>query len=645
MMAFLQGTCSSPSTCTQRQFSRKVIINNNNNNNNNGKASKRQKRGRLNSFIQTSAAAKKKDENGDDEVPDPNAWMANARKDTERRAMQFRKARPDQDVSDKSKREPRRYSRAGRDLDKIRTALSRGWILDEESGEYVKPESSVGDFETTSSVSEAGVTSVDILGGIWQPDLVSSKEWKDQWTMTQDEWKAIQAECKQAVFPVDCLKIFESGGLRRISPNIAGKMLEILGKKYQSSGMDRFERAGIRRDPRFAHLVGLAVATARQNSDEFNISSICSAIWGLAVISGEAANAAEMEVLSNRATRSVMEMSASNVANVAWALASVRHSNEGLWLAFNEYAEQKGFKGIDVFKLTALCWATSHLQMSGEGIVKGISKWMSYVPETTTSAEKEYGMKYQTGKVGVKQLCTLSWSLATLRDDVGLNSELFKSVWGHICSEDGVKKFLEDDEVRGRDLNQLYQTALAISSSKNTTGLPSLPDLLMEKCANAWTEQRRPPVISWFQRDVSAILSYMGERYEEEAIVAGYRVDVLLESIGVVLEVDGPSHFSRNVKNHALGQTMLKRSLLSSAGYKVFPIAVTEWDMLFNVEEKSDYIRSALDALANGEEIPEIKPTEDFFVQREDKNEGDNRGGTGWNRRPTSTMGSPSSKK
>ena len=131
---------------------------------------------------------------------------------------------------------------------------------------------------------------------------------------------------------------------------------------------------------------------------KFNISSICSAIWGLAVISGEAANAAEMEVLSNRATRSVMEMSASNVANVAWALASVRHSNEGLWLAFNEYAEQKGFKGIDVFKLTALCWATSHLQMSGEGIVKGISKWMSYVPETTTSAEKEYGMKYQTGK-------------------------------------------------------------------------------------------------------------------------------------------------------------------------------------------------------------------------------------------------------
>ena len=164
---------------------------------------------------------------------------------------------------------------------------------------------------------------------------------------------------------------------------------------------------------------------------------------------------------------------------------------------------------------------------------------------------------------------------------------------------------MQNESIRGRDLNQLYQTAVAISSS-NTNKNANLPDALMEKCTNAWAEQRRPPVISWFQRDVAAILSYMGEKYEEEAIVAGYRVDVLLESIGVVLEVDGPSHFARNVKDHALGQTNLKRNLLKAAGYKIFPIAVTEWDLLFNVEDKSDYVRAGLDALANGEDIPDL---------------------------------------
>ena len=90
-------------------------------------------------------------------------------------------------------------------------------------------------------------------------------------------------------------------------------------------------------------------------------------------------------------------------------------------------------------------------------------------------------------------------------------------------------------------------------------------------------------------------------------------MDILLESIGVVLEVDGPSHFARNVKGHALGQTNLKRNLLKAAGYKVFPIAVTDWDLLFNVEDKSDYVRAGLDALVdNGEDIPEIVPSEDF---------------------------------
>ena len=57
-----------------------------------------------------------------DTKPDPSEWMQNARKDTERRAMQFRRAR-EATSGAKQKREPRRYSRAGRDLDKIRTAI------------------------------------------------------------------------------------------------------------------------------------------------------------------------------------------------------------------------------------------------------------------------------------------------------------------------------------------------------------------------------------------------------------------------------------------------------------------------------------------------------------------------------------------
>ena len=38
----------------------------------------------------------------------------------------------------------------------------RGWVLDEETGEYVKPESSIGDFETSSS--EEGIDAP----GVWE---------------------------------------------------------------------------------------------------------------------------------------------------------------------------------------------------------------------------------------------------------------------------------------------------------------------------------------------------------------------------------------------------------------------------------------------------------------------------------------------
>ena len=201
----------------------------------------------------------------------------------------------------------------------------------------------------------------------------------------------------------------------------------------------------------------------------------------------------------------------------------------------------------------------------------------------------------------------------------------------------GCQKVHANESIRGRDLNQLYQTAVAISSS-NTNKNANFPDALMEKCTNAWAEQRRSPVISWFQRDVSAILSYMGEKYEEEAIVAGYRGHFARVHGGVVLEVDGPSHFARNVKGHALGQTNLKRNLLKAAGYKVFPIAVTDWDLLFNVEDKSDYVRAGLGATREWRRHSEIVPSEDFSSAQRDNNNEDNRGGSAWNRRQMSTM-------
>ena len=91
------------------------------------------------------------------------------------------------------------------------------------------------------------------------------------------------------------------------------------------------------------------------------------------------------------------------------------------------------------------------------------------------------------------------------------------------------------------------------------------------------------------------------------------------------------------MKGHALGQTNLKRNLLKAAGYKVFPIAVTDWDLLFNVEDKSITSGAGLRA-REWRRHSEIVPSEDFSSAQRGNNNEDNRGGSAWNRRQMSTM-------
>jgi hypothetical protein len=115
-------------------------------------------------------------------------------------------------------------------------------------------------------------------------------------------------------------------------------------------------------------------------------------------------------------------------------------------------------------------------------------------------------------------------------------------------------------------------------------------------------------VTSWYQRDVASILAYMGEKHEEEATCAGYRVDLLIPSAGsarardVAVEVDGPSHFARNDLSVALGQTRLKHRQLRALGFDVLSVPIADWEYLETSEEKVEYLREGFDAAAAASE-------------------------------------------
>ena len=162
---------------------------------------------------------------------------------------------------------------------------------------------------------------------------------------------------------------------------------------------------------------------------------------------------------------------------------------------------------------------------------------------------------------------------------------------------------------RGKHLNQIHQIAVAVEEKEDALAA-AVPAVVLEAAANAWTAQRRPPVVSWYQRDVASILSYMGERHEDEARCAGYRVDLLVPDPvgvdkgafpgGVAVEVDGPSHFARNDAAVALGQTRLKRAQLRKLGFAVVSVPVAEWEYLETAEEKVEFLREGMQDAVRG---------------------------------------------
>ena len=110
---------------------------------------------------------------------------------------------------------------------------------------------------------------------------------------------------------------------------------------------------------------------------------------------------------------------------------------------------------------------------------------------------------------------------------------------------------------------------------------------------------------SSFQRDVGKTLSGMGVDYVEVHNVEGmgYMVDVALVDKKVALEVDGPSHFWRDMETRTWrynGSTMLKQRLLEKLGWRVERVPLHEWQLLKSAEERESYLGSKVYPASQG---------------------------------------------
>jgi len=118
---------------------------------------------------------------------------------------------------------------------------------------------------------------------------------------------------------------------------------------------------------------------------------------------------------------------------------------------------------------------------------------------------------------------------------------------------------------------------------------------LEEKITRAGKSKRfNQKTTSSFQKEVGRLLYSTGHEWVREYAIDGYTVDAVLVDEKLAFEIDGPTHFSRNLGT-PLGHTALKRRYITASGWKLVSLSLQEWDELQGEFEQLEYLRRILD--------------------------------------------------
>eukprot|EP00884_Botryococcus_braunii_P011956 jgi/Botrbrau1/20761/Bobra.0753s0001.1 len=107
--------------------------------------------------------------------------------------------------------------------------------------------------------------------------------------------------------------------------------------------------------------------------------------------------------------------------------------------------------------------------------------------------------------------------------------------------------------------------------------------------------------ISAMHQDVSRVLRSMGVQHEMEKLTDNgyFSLDIFLQSPNgpVVVEVDGPTHFTINTFK-PMGATLLRWRMLNKLGYQVISIPVHDFQRLSTTAAKAEYLARRLQPTA-----------------------------------------------
>jgi len=264
--------------------------------------------------------------------------------------------------------------------------------------------------------------------------------------------------------------------------------------------------------------------------------------------------------------------------SLLWACATLRHEEPGLG-ALAAHRLAACMERLSPLDVSTAAWALAVLHGDDDG---------AYV-EAFLAAARD-AVLASPGAFAPRMLCRLLWSHAVF--DALPDSETLSRLSAPLLGE---------CKLSTEDYCQIYQTALMRGLRAPSSADDGLPTALREAAKRHWEDAAALVTPSDFHLEVYSALLRLGLECELEwrSPNGAFFVDIMLRlpcGEELLLEVDGPRHFSASIPHKPLGSTCLRRRLVTAlTGQQVLSVPFFEWNGVgSSAREKERYLLAKL---------------------------------------------------